>query len=425
MNILIRDILAILPDGAKVSTVYIKDGVIASIDAAPAGFAAEKTIFGSGKLLMPGLVNAHTHVYMTLFRNCADDLTFNDWLFGRILPLEDKLTPEDCYWATLLGIMEMVSTGATAFSTMDFFLDATAEAAKASGIRAVLSRGLVGGRDNVEGGQKRLREAFDALEKWNGIEKLTFMLAPHAPYTCDDSYQTEVAREAERLGLRVHTHISESKSEVETIAARYGCTPPELMDRCGLLTELTVAAHCVHVTDSDIGLLARRGVSVVTNPASNLKLANGVAPVVKMLKAGVNVALGTDGASSNNALNMFRELGLLSLLHKGVSGDPQAVTAGEAFEIATKNGAKALGLGDTGEIRAGFKADIAIVDLDRPNLQPLGDPVAALCYSANGSEVETVLAGGELLMENGRFTTIDSEKVHFEVNRICERIGTR
>jgi 5-methylthioadenosine/S-adenosylhomocysteine deaminase len=425
MNILIRDILTILPDDAKVSTVYIKDGVIAALDEAPAGFAADKTILGSGKLLMPGLVNAHTHVYMTLFRNCADDLTFNDWLFGRILPLEDKLTPEDCTWATLLGITEMLSAGTTVFSTMDFFLDATAEAVKASGMRAVLSRGLVGGRDNVEGGQKRLQEAFDAIEKWKGNENITFMIAPHAPYTCDDSYQTEVAREAERLGLRIHTHISESKSEVETIRAQYGCTPPELMDRCGLLTDRTVAAHCVHVTDSDIELLAKRGVSVVTNPASNLKLANGVAPVVKMRKAGVSVALGTDGASSNNALNMFRELGLLSILHKGTSGDPQAVTAREALDIATKNGAKALGLDSVGEIKVGYKADLAILDLDRPNMQPLGEPVAALCYSANGSEVETVIVGGELLLENRRFTTIDLEKVQHETKRICERIGTR
>jgi 5-methylthioadenosine/S-adenosylhomocysteine deaminase len=425
MNILIRDILAVLPDGVKVSSVYIEDGVITAIDSGPKDFKADKTILGSGRLLMPGLVNAHTHVYMTLFRNCADDLTFNDWLFGRILPLEDKLTPEDCYWGTLLGSMEMLSTGTTTFSTMDIFMDATAGAVKDAGIRAVLARGLVGGRDNIEGGAKRLREAFEALEKWKDSETITFMLAPHAPYTCDDSYQEEVAREALRLGLRVHTHISESRSEVETIQKDYGCTPPELMDRCGLLTDRTVAAHCVHVTDSDIALLAERGVSVVTNPVSNLKLANGVAPVPKMLSAGVNVALGTDGASSNNALNMFRELGLLSLLHKGVSGDPQAVTAREAFGIATGNGARALGLHDIGEIKVGFKADLAILDLDRPNMQPLNDPLAALAYSANGSEVETVLVGGKILMENKSFITIDKEKILFETNRICERIGTR
>lgn len=425
MKVCIRDILAVLPDGAKVCSVYIDDGIIAAIDTVPQGFKADKTILGSGKMLIPGLVNAHTHVYMTILRNCADDLTFNDWLFGRIMPLEDKLTPEDCYWGTLLGFMEMLYTGTTTFSTMDIFMDATAKAAQEAEIRAVLSRGLVGGRDNVEGGQVRLREAFDAIEKWKGIGNITFMLAPHAPYTCDDSYQAEVAAEAKRLGLPIHTHISESRSEIDTIRENYGCTPPELMDKTGLLTDKTAAAHCVHLTGSDIELLARRGVSVVTNPVSNLKLANGVAPVPKLLKAGVNVALGTDGASSNNALNMFRELGLLSLLHKGTTGDPQAVMAREAFDIATKNGAKALGLKNIGEIKAGYKADLAILDLDRPNMQPLNDPIAALAYSANGSEVETVMVGGKILMENRSFTTIDSEKVIFEVNKTCERIGTR
>jgi 5-methylthioadenosine/S-adenosylhomocysteine deaminase len=293
---------------------------------------------------------------------------------------------------------------------MDFFMDAAAGAVKDAGIRAVLARGLVGGRDNPEGGRMRLNQAFDALAKWKDIGTITFMLGPHAPNTCDDSFQKEVAAAAERLGLRIRTHISESRSEVETIRAAYGCTTPELMDRCGLLTDRTVAAHCVHVTDGDIGLLAKRGVSVVTNPVSNLKLANGVAPVPKMLQAGLNIALGTDGASSNNTLNMFREMGFLSLLHKGITGNPQMITAPEALGIATRNGARALGFEDVGEIRVGFKADLAILDLDRPNLQPLNAPGAALAYSANGSEIETVLVGGRILYEKGSFTTIDKEK---------------
>jgi 5-methylthioadenosine/S-adenosylhomocysteine deaminase len=425
MNIIIRDILAVLPDGVKVTTVYVRDGVIASLDNEPAGFKADKTIYGSGKLLMPGLVNAHTHVYMTIFRNCADDLTFNDWLFGRIMPLEDKLTPEDCYWGTLLGFMEMLSTGTTSFNDMYPIAGASARAASETGIRAVLSRGLTGGTNDVEGGQRRFREAFGEIEKWKGHENISFMLAPHAPYTCDEGYQAEVAREAKRLGVRVHTHISESRAEIETIRKDYGCTPPELMDRTGLLTPKTVAAHCVHLTDGDIALLAERGVSVATNPVSNLKLANGVAPVPKLMASGVNVALGTDGASSNNTLNMFKDLSVLSILHKGMTGDPQAVTAREALGIATKNGAQALGLQNVGEIRAGYKADLVILDPDRPNLQPLNDPVAALCYSASGTEVETVLVGGKILMENRCFTTIDKDRVLSEVNKTCERIGTR
>ncbi len=425
MKILIRDILAILPDGEKVTSVLVEDGTIASVGDTPPGFKADKTIPGSGKLLIPGLINAHTHVYMTIFRNCADDLKFNDWLFGRILPLEDKLTPEDCYWGTLLGFMEMLSSGTTAFNDMYIFTDTAAWAAAETGMRAVLSRGLSGGADDRAGGEKRIRDAAAEIEKWKGHENITFMLAPHAPYTCDDGYQREVAAEADRLGVPIHTHISESLSEMETIREKYGCTPPELYDRTGLLTDKTVAAHCVYLTDSDIELMAKRGASVATNPVSNLKLANGVAPVPKMLEAGVNVSLGTDGAASNNTLNMVRELGLLAILHKGATGDPEAVGARRALEIATKNGAKALGLGSVGEIKPGMKADLAILDLDRTNLQPLNNPVAALAYSANGSEVETVMVGGKILMENRQYTTIDRDKVLYEVNRICERIGTR
>ena len=425
MNILIRDILAVLPDGAKVASVLIEDGVIKSVGDVPAGLKADKTISGSGRLLIPGLVNAHTHVYMTIFRNCADDLKFNDWLFGRILPLEDQLTPEDCYWGTLLGFMEMLATGTTAFNDMYIFTDAAARAATETGMRAVLSRGLSGGADDRDGGERRIKDAAAEIEKWKGFENLSFMLAPHAPYTCDDGYQREVAAEARRLGVPIHTHVSESLSEMETIREKYGCTPPELFDRTGLLTDKTVAAHCVYLTDSDIKLMAERGVSVATNPVSNLKLANGIAPVPKMLEGGINVCLGTDGAASNNTLNMIRELGLLSILHKGATGDPQAVSARTGLDIATKNGAMALGLNNLGEIKPGMKADLAILDLDRPNLQPMNNPVSALAYSANGSEVETVMVGGRLLMENRQYTTIDRDKVLFEVNRICERIGTR
>ena len=425
MNILIKDILTLLPGGAEICCVYISDGTIASVTSAPEGFVADKTIPGAGKMLIPGLVNAHTHASMTILRNCADDLLFNDWLFGRIMPLEDKLTGEDCYWGTLLAIMEMLRSGTTAFIDMYYFMDDLVRAVDESGIRAVLSRGLIGGADNPSAGEGRLREALDAVNKWKGLDNLGFMLAPHAPYTCDDGFQREVAEEAKRQGLAINTHISESLVEIDTIREKYGCSPVELLDRTGLLTDTTVAAHCVHVSDEDIAILAGRGVFVATNPVSNLKLANGVAPVPKMLKAGVKVALGTDGASSNNSLNMFRELSTLSLLHKGVNRDALAVTAREGVAIATRNGASAMGLKNAGEIKAGNAADLVILNLDNPNMQPVNDPVAALAYSANGSEVETVIVGGKVLMDNKEFLTIDSEKVIFEVSKICERIGTR
>lgn len=425
MNILIQDILAILPGGPETCSVTVQDGIITSVSAVPEGFVPDKTISGKGRMLIPGLVNAHTHVYMTVFRNCADDLLFNDWLFERIMPLEDKLTAEDCYWGTLLGYMEMLSTGTTASVDMYIFSDAAARAATESGVRAVLSRGLSGGADDVDGGKRRIREALAEIDAWKGHENLKFMLAPHAPYTCDLGYQREIAALARERGLAIHTHLAESLAEIETIRGRYNCSPIELADQSGLLTETTVAAHCVQLTDEDIALLAARGVSVATNPVSNLKLANGVARVCDLMKAGVNVALGTDSAGSNNSLNMFRDLSFLTLLQKGVLHDAQAVTAQEGFLMATKNGARAAGLHGVGEIAVGMKADLAILSLDHPNMQPMNNPVAALAYSASGHEVETVMVGGKLLMENREFLTIDKERVLFEVNKVCERIGTR
>jgi len=425
MNILIKDILALLPDGAETCSVYISNGVIKSVTTEPEGFIVDKTIFGAGKMLIPGLVNAHTHAAMSILRNCADDLLFDDWLFGRILPLEDKLTGDDCYWGTMLAIMEMLSTGTTSFIDMYVFPDDIVRAVDESGMRAVISRGLIGGADDPAAGDVRMREALDAFERHNGHERVSFMLAPHAPYTCDEGFQRVVAQEAKRLDLPIHTHISEGLAEIDIIRDTYGCTSTELMDRCGLLNDKTLAAHCVHVSDSDIEIMAKRGVTVVTNPVSNLKLANGVAPVPKMLKAGVKVALGTDGASSNNSLNMFRELAVLSLIHKGINHDALAITAREGIAIATKGGAAAMGRSDLGEIKPGHIADLAILDLHCPSLQPVNDPVSALTYSANGSEVETVIVNGRILMENREFLTIDSERVYHEVSKICERIGTR
>ena len=425
MNILIKDILAVLPGGAETCSVYISDGMISSISEAPAGFAADKTIYGAGKMLIPGLVNAHTHAGMTAFRNCADDLLFNDWLFGKIFPLEDKLQGNDVYWAVMLAVMEMLRSGTTAFIDMYYFTDCYVRAVGESGIRCAYSRGMTGNVGDAAAAESKLREILEEIDKWDGRGNLTFMLGPHAPYTCDEGIQREVAAEAKRRGLPIHTHLAESLTEIETIREQYGCTPIELADRAGLLTDTTVAAHCVHISDSDIKILAQRGVHVATNPVSNLKLANGVAPVPKMLKAGVKVALGTDSAASNNSLNMFRDLSMLTLIHKGMNHDAQAVTAREGFEISTKNGARALGYGNLGEIKPGNIADLVILDTDRPNMQPINDPVAALAYSASGAEVETVIVGGCVLMEKGGFLTIDEKQVYYEAEKVCERIGTR
>jgi len=424
VNIVIKDILALLPDGVKTCSVYVSNGIIKSVTTEPEGFITDKTIFGNGKMLIPGLINAHTHATMSILRNCADDLLFDDWLFGRILPLEDKFIEEDYYWGTLLSVMEMLRTGTTSFIDMYFFLDVLIRVVNDSGIRAVLSRGLIDPGD-ISAGEERLNEALDVIDRHKEHERVSFMLAPHAPYTCSEEFQRIIAQEAKRLNLPIHTHISEGPVEQATIREKYDCTPAELMDRNGLLHDQTIAAHCVHLSESDIALMAKRGVTVVTNPVSNLKLANGIAPVPKMMKAGIKIALGTDGAASNNTLNMFRELTMLSVIHKGINNDALAITAEEGFAIATKGGAAAMRRNDLGEIKPGNVADLVILNLNCPNMQPVNNPVSALAYSTNGSEVETVMVEGRILMENKEFLTIDEDRVYHEVSKICERIGTR
>lgn len=427
MNISIENTQAILPAGPCDScSVFIEGNSIGGINSPPEGFKADKIIDGRGKLLIPGLINGHTHSYMTVFRNYADDLSFHDWLFGKILPLEDKLSGIDCYWGALLGIMEMLSTGTTCFLDMYIFPETVTEAVCQSGMRAVVSRGLTGDAGDIEGGDRRLREAASDIKKYGGNDRISFMLAPHAPYTCDECYQREVAAAARELGVGIHTHLSESRRENDEIWEKYGCTSTELMDRTGLLTDRTVAAHCVHLTDGDIDILKRRGVSVATNPVSNLKLANGIAPVARLLKAGINVCIGTDGPASNNSLNMTREMNYAALLQKGVTGDPEIVNAETAFRMATRNGAAALGLGkSTGEIAVGKRADLTIIDLNKPCMLPQNSALAALVYSANGSETETVIVDGKILYDKRNFLTIDADRVIFEVEKVCKKIGMR
>lgn len=421
MGIHFRKIKALLPDmRIRETDVFVEKDKIVSVSEMPEGFSADTVVDGANKLLLPGLVNAHTHTYMTMFRGCADDLPFADWLNGHIDPLEAQMTQEDCYWATLLGNMEMILNGTTASIDMFIFPETASRAAEESGFRTVLSRGLTG----PDGGARRINEFLTERNAWAGrCSRVTFMLGPHAPYSCSEEYLKEVAALARELGLGMHTHISESQFEQMTIREQYGCTPAEFFDRCGILTDKTIAAHCVYVNDSDIALFKERGVSVVTNPVSNLKLGNGIAPVPKLLSAGVNVALGTDGAASNNALNLFRELSFVTLLHKGVSGDTTVVPAAEALKMATVNGAKALGLTGCGEIKAGNQADLTVLDIDKPWLRPHNDLLSSLVYCARGDEVDSVLVDGKFLLRNRELLTIDRERVLFEVDRTCKRLG--
>lgn len=398
--------------------IYISDDAITGINTPPEGFVADKIIDGTGKLAIPGLINTHTHAYMSFFRNIADDLEFNDWLFNKIMPMEDKLTPEDIYWGTQLGALEMIATGTTSYIDMTINMEGSVKAALESGLRAKISRGLVGEGAN-EGGAVRLKENLDYLKYGNGL--VSVILGPHAPYTCDPEYLKIVTEAAKEHNLALTIHLSESEKEIEDIKRLYGCSPIELMEKIGLFDVPTTAAHCVQLSDNDIEILARKGVVVASNPISNAKLANGFAPLVKMNKAGVNISIGTDSAASNNTLNMFSDMNFVSLVHKGKLHDPLAISAEDTLKFVYLGGEKAMNE-KVGKIEVGYKADIAILNTDVPQFQPRNSYISALCYSANGSEVETVIANGEILMEKKEFKTLDKEKIYFECQKIIERI---
>ena len=437
MGILIKDALVVLPvreegvyrrsEVKRTSLGILGKNIYFIGDEIPAGFAVDEEIDGRDRLVIPGLINAHTHSYMSLFRNAADDLSFMDWLFGRIDPMEQKMTPEDAYWGAKLAIIEMMKTGTTCFSDMQMHIHQTTKAVAETGMRAIIGRGLVGGMENGEvnaTGRAKLAEAIEEIEQDAALtDRLGFFLAPHAPYTCDPGYLEHVARTAHDRGLGIHIHLSESVTECENTARDYGCSPIEYADRAGCFDGLCVAAHCVQATEKDIELLASKKVSVVSNPASNMKLGNGFAPIKEMLDAGVRVCIGTDGAGSNNSLNIFREMGLMTLIHKGVHATPQCISAQEAFAMATESGAAALGLGGVcGTIETGKRADLAILNLRCPSMMPVNDPLSALSYSANGSEVETLIIDGKITMKDRKILTFDEYEVYDRVTEAVKRL---
>jgi len=409
-------------EGIK-KNVYIVNDIIAAIDCEPENFVVGKVISGEGKLLIPGLINTHTHSYMSLFRNVADDLSFEDWLFKNIEPLEERLVPEDAYFGAMLSMIEMIKTGTTCFLDMQMHIHQTSKAADASGMRAVITRGLVGTGDD-EGGSRRINEAREEMEAFKNNDRISFMYGPHAPYSCDLEYLSKVANLAAKDNLGINIHLAESKFESFQMQEKYGCTPIEMAKKSGVFDVHCVAAHCVNLTDSDIQILKEKNVNVAINPKSNMKLGNGFARVKEMLDAGVNLTIGTDGAASNNSLNLFSEMNATALIYKGNLLDPQAVSAKDIFDFVTINAAKAVGMeNQIGIIKEGAKADLCIINTNSPAFRPKNNMLSALSYSASGYEVETVIANGKVLMENKILTTIDEEKIYYEIEKICQRIG--
>lgn len=422
MKTLIKNV-AVYQDGQvdEGKNILIDGKRIASFPADADAAGCDQVIDGEGMLALPGLVNTHTHVAMTLFRSYADDLALMDWLQNMIWPAEAHLDDDIVYWGSMLAFAEMIRGGTTAFCDMYMFMDSCAQAAEAAGIRGNIARGLAGITPN---GLKSLEENVELYRKWNGAcgGRIRVMLGPHAPYTCPPDYLKKVRDTAEKYGIPIHIHLSETKGEVETCREKFGVTPIALMDQIGLFDCPTLAAHCVHVTDEDIEIMARKHVRVAHNPGSNLKLASGIAPVPKMRQAGITVGLGTDGASSNNKLDMFAEMRLASLIHKAATLDPFAVKADEALQMATRDGAKCLGYDDLGELKEGYLADLILVDRSGWHWKPRFNSISLAVYAGNSMDVDTVMVNGQLLMRHKELLTIDTEKLDYEVSRVTEKL---
>ena len=422
MKTLIKDV-AVYRDGAahEHQNILIDGKRIAAFPQDAEADGIDEIIEGNNMLALPGLIDTHTHSAMILFRSYADDLALMDWLQTMIWPAEEHLDDDIVYWGSLHAFAEMIRGGATAFCDMYMFVEATALAAQDIGMRGNIARGLAGVAPT---GEAALAENISFYKNWNGAADglIRVMLGPHAPYTCPSAYLRKVREAALENGIPIHIHLSETKGEVETCLARHGVTPIRLMDDLGLFDAPTLAAHCVHVTDEDIDILAKKHVRVAHNPGSNLKLASGFAPVVKMRNAGVTVGLGTDGASSNNKLDMFAEMRLAALIHKANELDPFAITAKDALDMATKEGAKCLGYDDLGELAEGNLADIILVDRSGLHWQPTLDSVSLAVYAANSMDVDTVLINGRVVMRKKELTTVDTEKLAAEVARVTEKL---
>lgn len=428
MAILIKDIDLLPMDDSKDilyrTNLYIKDKTIYHIGDIREDIEVSRIIEGKNKLAMPGLVNAHTHIGMSLLRNYADDLPLHEWLNDAIWPIEARLTGEDVYWGSLLSMVEMIESGTTSFCDMYFFMDQVGKAVKESGMRGVLTRGMVED-DNPE---DKLKETKDLFNNWNGKAdgRIKVMVAPHAPYTCSPEFLIKSRDLAEELNTGIHIHLSETKKEVEDSYKDHNKSPIKHVADLGLLDLHTIAAHCVHVDDEDIDILLEKNVYPVNNPESNLKLASGFTPVSKMLEKGISVSLGTDGSSSNNNLNMFEEVHLAALVNKAVDLNATSVSAYEALEMGTINGAKALAWEDEiGSIEKGKKADLILIDLDKPHLYPKHNLISALSYSVQGADVDTVIVDGKIIMENREVKTLDVEKIKFMAEKHAKDLISR
>jgi 5-methylthioadenosine/S-adenosylhomocysteine deaminase len=377
-------------------------------------YSAPARVDATGKIVIPGLINGHTHIPMTLFRGLADDLDLQEWLTKYIFPAEAKNVTEEFVRAgTRLGLAEMIRGGTTTYCDMYYFEDAIADETAKAGVRGVLGETVI---DFPVADNKTNAEAMAYVErfvkKWQGNELIVPAIAPHAPYTVSEEHLKTIRAFSDRTGAPIVTHISETKREVDDSLKAKGASPVDYLSRIGFLNNRVIAAHMVWPSDGEIEILKRDGVGVVHNPQSNMKLASGVAPVPKMMAEGLRVGLGTDGAASNNDLSMWEEMDTAAKLHKLISGDPKVMSAEQAFELATIGGARALHLEkEIGSIEKGKRADIVLVNRDALNQIPLYNVYSDLVYATKASDVETVIINGRVVMRDRRLLTLDEAAI--------------
>lgn len=411
--------------------VAVHDGEIVAV--APAAeldaiYRAGRRIDAAGHAVLPGLINCHTHAPMTLFRGLADDLPLEVWLHQHIWPAEAwAVKPEMVYWGTLLAAAEMIRGGTTLFTDMYFFEDDIGRAAKQAGIRAVLGEALLDSQSpNSKTPEEGLAYTERLLEKWQGDRLIHVSVQPHAPYTTSADLVTRCKALADRFGTILLTHVAETATEVREFQAGNGRTPPAYLDELGVLDRNTALAHGVHLSDADIDILAERGTGIAHCPQSNFKLASGAARLPHMLAAGVRVGLGTDGAASNNDLNMWGEINSAAIVHKLINSDPTAADAPTVLSLATRGGADILGLGDKlGSLEAGKRADLVLIDLEQPHLVPLYDIYSHLVYAVDRGDVTTVIIDGRVVMEDRQLLTVDEQELFARVREMATEIGSR
>jgi 5-methylthioadenosine/S-adenosylhomocysteine deaminase len=414
----------VVEDGA----VAINSGRIAAVGTRveiETKFTARETIDTSGKAVIPGLINGHTHVPMTLFRGLGGDLDLHQWLTEYIFPAEAKnVTDEFVRTGTQLGIAEMIRGGTTTYCDMYYFEDAIADETAKAGMRAVLGETVI---DFPVADNKTHAEAVAYTErfvkKWQGHALVTPAIAPHAPYTVSEEHLRAVRAFSDRTGAPIVTHVAETRKEVDDSLKSKGASPVAYLARIGFLNERVIAAHVVFATAEEIELLKRSGTGVVHNPQSNMKLASGVAPVPQMLLAGLRLGLGTDGAASNNDLSMWEEMDAAAKLHKVFSHDPKVVTAQQAFEMATIGGARALHMErEIGSVEPDKRADLVVIDLDTLNQTPLYNLYSALVYATKAADVRTVIIEGRVVMRDRRLLTLDENDIKTRARAFRERI---